>query len=289
MSRHIATATRSILLLSSLALCQLAFAQSKTVEVTDCRPVGKAVQMLEEIYKFPITYEDPITVHASQLEDEVQRTPDNKEVIQQYQRDVTLSFDYKLPSSAQSPAGGLKQTQAETEASVADALSSVLDGYAAAGGPVTFTVREDDGVFHVVPINFLNKEGKLQQMTPILDTKITILPKQRTRIRLFMDICQALTKATGISVDEGIFPFNGSRADTITSISGSDVTARSLLSQLLTEWAAPVTSDTFVQVGNGQIVPYHIVDKGGAMSWQLFYGPGFGYALNIHKVSTADQ
>jgi len=66
---HQISVTKSILLLSGLALSQLVYAQSKTVTVNDPRPVAKAAQMLETIYHWPITYEDPITVNESLLED----------------------------------------------------------------------------------------------------------------------------------------------------------------------------------------------------------------------------
>jgi hypothetical protein len=221
MSRHITTATRNILLLSSLALCTLAYAQSKTVEVTEGKPIAKAVQMLETIYGVPITYEDTMIVNESQLEDiteKVQRTPDPSHRITG-PKPITLSFTYKLPSSGPSP-GGLSQIKAENETRASEALSSVLDGYAAAGGPVTFNVTEEDGIFHVMATNFLNEEGKLQQITPLLDTKITILPGQRNRLKLFQDICQELTKATGTKVWEGDFPDNGSQSQILTSIGG---------------------------------------------------------------------
>jgi hypothetical protein len=203
----------------------------------------------------------------------------------------TLSFTYKLPPAAP-PSGGSSQTEAEAEVEVADALSSVLDGYAASGGPETFTVTKEDGVFHVVATNFLNKEGKLQQLTPILDTKITIQPKQRTRLGLFQAICQSLTKATGISVEEMDFPFNGGslQAQATTTISGSDVTARSLLGMLLAEMAAPMSRDVVVQGPNGQrLTRDMVVDKGDPLSWKLFYSPGWGYTLHIRRLTAVGR
>jgi hypothetical protein len=287
MSSHLITATKNVLLLTCLTFCQLAYTQSKTVEVTDPRPVAKAIEQLEAIYGVPITYDDPVTVHESQLQDvteQVQRTPNpSHRVI--VQRESTLSFSYKPLFFGSSSGSGQQQTPNGIEAKVADALSSVLDGYANAGGPVTFTVTKEDGIFHVVPANFLNKDGKLQQMTPILDTKITILPKQRSRISLLQEICQALTEETGIQVDEGVGPYIMGQ----TTISGSDVTARSLLDQLFAELAKSVLHETTVHGPDGQMIPYKTVDKGSLLSWQLFYGPGFGYALNIHQVPPADK
>jgi hypothetical protein len=253
---------------------QLASAQSKTIEVTDSRPVAKAVEMLEEIYGLSITYEDPITIHESQLQDvteQVQRIPDpSHRVI--VQKDVSISFAYRPISSQSIAEDKTDQSQANTGMIVSDALSSVFAGYANAGGPVTFNVNEENGVFHVIPTNYLNKDGKIEQSTPILDTKITIDPKSRTRVQLLVEICGLLSKATGISIGYAQFPYKeGSiQAQAITTISGSNVTARSLLIQLMTE------------------MDIQFNDKNSrnqwSTSWQLYYGPGWGYVLNFHHV-----
>jgi hypothetical protein len=286
MSQSVTAITGNILLIANLALCQLAYAQSKTVEVTEGKPIAKAVQLLEAIYGVPITYEDTMVVNDSQLEDiteKVQRSPDPSHRITG-PKPITLSFTYKLPSSGPSPAG-LSQIKAENEAKVSDALVSVLDGYAAAGGSVTFSVTQEDGIFHVMATNFLNIEGKFQQMTPLLDTKISILPGQRTRGVLINEICQTLSKTAGVQVGIWDFPYNGSQSDTLTTISGSDVTARSLLSQLLAEMAAPISRDVSFLGPDGQRVPRNmVVWKGCPLSWGLFYSRDSGYMLSIHYV-----
>lgn len=285
MTRPITKATRNFLLLFSLALCQLAHAQSKTIEITSGQPVAEAVEQLEAVYGLPITYEDTITVNVSQMEDiteKVQRTPDLSHRIMRI-KSRTISFTYKQPF----PGGGSLQTKAEAKVAVTDALSSVLEGYAAAGGHETFTVTNEDGIFHVIATNFMNKEGNIQQMTPILDTKITISPTQRTRLSLFQDICQLLTKASGISVEEGDFPFNGGseQAQTITTISSSDVTARSLLSQLLAEMAAPITKDLVFPGPDGQtVLRNEVVYEGGPLSWMLACDTDLDCMLHIRQV-----
>ena len=291
MLKSITAGSGAILIAAGMAVGQSVPAQTKTVEVTDGRPVAEAAQMLERIYGVPITYEDPIVVHESQLQDvtgQVRRTPDpSHRVI--VQKSLTLSFAYKPPASVISASGRVRQTQPETEAEVANALSSVLDGYAAAGGPVTFTVVEEDGAFHVAPTNFLNRDGKLQQMTSVLDTKITISPKQRTAESLLNEICEALTKATGIHVGGGTVPMNLFMRST-TEISGSDVAARSVLSRLLAELATPISQDVVFDGPDGEkLTRKRVVYEGVPLSWRLFYGPGWGYALNIHPVIVADK
>ncbi|MGA2048076.1 MAG: hypothetical protein ABSG96_10295 [Terracidiphilus sp.] len=288
MSRPVANISNGTLLLFSFALCHLGTEQTKTVEVTDGRPVAKAVQMLEGVYGVPITYEDPIAVHGSQLQDvtgQVQRTPDpsHKVIVQ---KDVTFSFALK-PTSRPHPASSeIARDWRGSDLEVSDAISSVLDGYMGVGGPVTFTATEEDGIFHIIPSNYLDGDGKMRGATPILDTKITIPPKERTADGLLGEICQALSKSTDTRVWEGTAPTNLLLQRT-TTISGSNVTARSLLNKLLVELANPASDNAGHPDSQNVQRPLEVRGDHRAiqLSWQLFYGPGWGYVLNLHRVT----
>jgi hypothetical protein len=288
MQRPLANIARSTLLLSCALLCGTAYGQLKTVEVTDPRPVGKAIEVLEAVYGRAITYDDPITVNPNLLEDvteKIQLTPDpSHRTIAQ--KEMTLSFSYRQPIAEAPSSHNPDQVQQDVDSAIAEALSNVIEGYAASGGSVKFDVTEADGIFHVVPANFVNLDGKLEKITPILDTKITILSKERTRLELSLEVCRALTKATGIRVAEGVFPGNGLRAELQTTVSGTDVTARSILNRLLAELAAPISRDAVVGTADGQKVTQNeVVLERVPFSWKLFYAPGWGYALNIQRVT----
>jgi len=288
MSRPVNKIAKGTLLLLTFALCRLTPAQTKTVEITDGRPVAKAVQMLEGVYGVPITYEDPIAVHGSQLQDvtrQVQRTPNpsHKVVVQ---KDVTFSFALKTPSRRHSASSETVQDRWRSDSEVADAISSVLDGYLASGGPVTFTTSEEDGIFHIIPTNYLDEEGKMRGATPILDTKVTIPPTVRTADSLLGEICLALSKSIGTRVEEGTAPTN-LLLQRRTSVSGSDVTARSLLNKLLVELANPASENADRPDGQNVQRPLEVRGDHRAiqLSWELFYGPGWGYVLNLHPVT----
>jgi hypothetical protein len=292
MRRPLVTFARNTLLLSWALLSEVAYGQFKTVDVTDPRPVGKAVQVLESIYGRPITYEDPITVNPNLLADiteEVQLTPGPSHRVIGQKR-MTLSFSYRPPDLESPHSDNPGQAKQDLDSAMAEALSNLIESYSASGGSVKFYVTKAEGIFHVIPANFVNVEGKLEPVTPILDTKITILPKERTRLELFLDICQALTNATGIRVAEGVFPGNGLRAELQTTVSGTDVTARSILNQLLAELAAPISRDVVVDTADGQKVTQNqVVLEPAAFSWKLFYSPGWGYALNVHAVTLGSK
>lgn len=286
MTRHIAIAARNILLLSSLASCSFACAQSKTVGVTDRNPVLKSIKMLEDLYHVPVSFEDSRYVNKSLLEDvteQVQRTPDPSHRIMSL-KERTLSFTYKLPPQPPSAeagwpfiTGGWRRTREERVAKLVDALKSVLDGYAAAGGPESFSVIEEDGRVRVMATNFLNEEGKLQPLPAILDTKITIPPGQRTRGALLNEICRVLSTTIGVRVEVwnppiGIASESVQKRD-LTTISGSGVTARSLLSQLLDEM--DVQSPTKYETRE--------------TAWTIGGGASSIYALGFHHVALNDR
>jgi hypothetical protein len=242
--------------------------------------------MLESIYGLPITYEDPITSHPSLLEEMPEsehRTPVpiHSDLAQ---KDATISFSYRAPAPKDDDKLRLQR--------VSDAITSALEGYANAGGLVTFAVTEQDGIFHIVPTNFLNKDGQMQSMPPVLDAKITILPGQRTRFDLFREICAAVTKASGQSVTEGPFPFNpGSlQANASTTISGTDVTARSLLVKLLAELSSPLSGEVLTDDGQGhRATQTRVIAPAIPLSWKLFYAPGWGFVLNLHPVKISGE
>jgi len=286
------TTTQNGLLILGVLICQLTHAQTKSVSVTDPRPVAAAVELLETIYGWPITYEDPIAVNESRLEDvskEAQRLRDPSHPVI-IQREGTISFTYKVPSPDMVSNGNTNQLDHDRESAVSDALKSVLAGYNTSGSPETFTITEGNSILHVVPENYLTKRGTLQQLTPVLDNKITVLPKSRSRPDLFREICQSLSSVTGIHVGVGTFPNQGTETDTPTTIAGSDITARSLLNQLLSELSTPVYRDLTFQGGDGQMITRHsVVWNGGPMSWELFYSPGWGYVLNIYQVRTDNK
>jgi len=287
MSQRIDSIAKGLVLVSGLFLCQKVFCQNIEAEVKGPRPVEKAILMLEPAYGMAITYDDTLTVHPSLLEDltdalrnpSAEPTDTESQQRHLFQKSRAITFSYQRRSSLPSLNGDPQEFEQETRAAIRSALSSVLKGYAASGGPETFSVTEDAGGFHVFPINFLSESGELKTMAPILDTKITIVPKQRSRMELLEEICQAVTAGTGINVGVGTVSPNLMR--TATSISGTDQPVRSLLTRLMAE-----LKPTGVVVEANGTKKVFILPEGtdGPFSWSLLYGPGWGYALNIDHV-----
>jgi hypothetical protein len=287
------TCVGSLLFLQSFALCRLGDAQSVTVLVTDPRPIADAAIRLEQVYGVPINYEDPITVNESRMEnrsDHVQGTSVSPRQTMVHKTE-SLSFTYRVPKSLPSWGGDPQQFKAESIRAVADALTSVLAGYAASGAPENFSIREEDEMLFIVPKDFLNKEGKLAVTSPIMDTKLTISPRSRTRGDFLEEFCKSLSDAANARVT-CMFQLDPRILQKQTTASGSGVTAHSLLDQLLVELNAPKTKGIAYIFGpNGERVPKEAVFNRslGAFSWQLRFVIGGGYVLSGGYTSVAND
>jgi hypothetical protein len=235
---------------SSLA----AYAQSASIVVTSGRPVASAAEQLEALYGIPVTYEDPPYVHESEIRDvtsQVRRDgqADPKVFVP---RGGTFSFVYDASSI-----GADDRSQKAARAS--NTIIEVLRSYAALRNAEVFRLAQENGLLHIVPTHFVNSSGQLEQMQPLLDTAISVPPKERDGASLVSEICQSLSTATHQTVIVGTGPWALFAADA-TTITTSGESARSVLSRLLAEM--PV-----------------------ALSWRLLYDPGLHwYVFNVHGV-----
>ena len=123
-----------------------------------------------------------------------------------------------------------------------------------------FAVVQGAGLLHVVPLKMTGVSGNLEPVKPVLDTLITIEPRERTSEALLEEVLKKVSIATNTHVDFGTVPGN-MLSWTKTSIGGSGKSARSILEQ----W---------------------ILEGGGSLSWWLLYfDEKWGYSLNISQVA----
>jgi hypothetical protein len=235
-----------------------ACAWPNTITVQSGRPVAEAIQELNKRYGWRITYEDPPYRHYSDISVVTDihlpatplQSPSQLEAVQREHhrlvpRRVSLSFT--MPSGY--------PNELET-------VEALVKSYNASRGGDVFAVVQGAGLLHVVPRQMTGLSGNLEPVKPILDTVITIEPRERTAEALLEEICNKIFIATNTEVDVGNVPTN-LLMETKTSIGGSGKTARSILEQLILETDARLS-----------------------LSWRLFYGPDDkGYALNISWVN----
>lgn len=214
-----------------------------TISVDDSRPLAQAVLELEIKSGWPITYEDPPYAHPSDVVD------------------VTVRRDL---GQALVPRGGRFEFHtflAPRSQKLADAtpvIQSLLDTFNRSGYPGSFMSKKSGQIFHVVPVQIQNKDGRLIDLIPILDVPITLPEQERSGIKALQDITQAISKLTGTQIIVGTIPLNLFLPR--TRLAAANEPARDVIVRL-------------VQSTNRKL------------SWQLLYDPGARlYALNLHIV-----
>ncbi len=229
-------------------------AEPQTAVVQDPRPLAKAIEYLEAVYGVPITYEDPPYASPSEIADVTDQVRGSKTVGQRIliPRGGSLSFAYETVAP---------QADKETALLAASAaISGLLANYQTSMGSPRFAVTQEPGSLHVVPTRFMDRTGQVQDLKPILDTTVSLPPEGRTAYKLVIDLCEALSVATGQTLIPGTIP-NGLLATHKTAFPVSNISARSVLDKLFADIDAP-------------------------LSWRLLYDPGLNwYVLNIHPVS----
>jgi hypothetical protein len=230
MSRVVIFRARHVMIAMGLmpAFVGNASASPNTVTVLDPRPVAAAIEELETRYGWQITYENPPYSHYSDLTD-VENTnwpgvpvesPSQLQAAQQPASQRTLvpkggSLTFTLPSADPDELG---------------AVEALLKSYNESHRGFEFAAVQGVGLLHVVPRQARGLSGNLEPVKPVLDTVITIEPKERTSVALLEEVFKKISIATGTHVGLGTAPANMFFRSK-TSIGGSGRTARSILEQ----------------------------------------------------------
>jgi hypothetical protein len=231
-----------------------ASASPNTITVQSGRPVAEAIEELEKTYGWRITYEDPPYSHYSDLSvvTDIRLPATPVQSLSQLQA-VQRVLRTLVPKG-----GSLSFTLPSADPDELGAVEALVKSYNASRGGNVFAVVQGLGLLHVVPRQMTGLSGNLEPVKPVLDTVITIEPKERTADALIEEVCKKISIATNTHVGTGPAAMN--ILQTKTSIGGSGKTARLILEQLILEIGVP-------------------------LSWRLFYGPDVKwYVLNIYRV-----
>ncbi len=124
-----------------------------------------------------------------------------------------------------------------------DVLAKVIEDYNATDNPGKYVLRTSaDGQFTVVGTEVRDETGALQEVRPILCTRVTIQKQGRNVYDTATAILSALSAAAGkdaimISVPNNLF------SDAQVTVGGDDVEARQLLRQALDGTHRPLQYD----------------------------------------------
>ncbi|MGH6813264.1 MAG: hypothetical protein ACREDM_13330 [Methylocella sp.] len=195
-----------------------------TVQGQTGRPVAEAVLELERRYGWQITYEDPPYVHFGDIVDVTDAGPEvpvqsqsQLESLRGAHRTLgpkTVSLTFTLPSA-----------DPDEMAAVEALLKSYNEGHRG----FEFAVVQGAGMLHIVPRQARGLSGNLEPVKPVLDTVITIEPKERAFGALLKEVFKKVSVATNTHIMFGTV--SGNMINSKTSIGGSGKTARSILEQ----------------------------------------------------------
>jgi len=188
-----------------------------SVYANDPRPLDQAITALREQYGWIVDYEDP-PYGASDLIDDTDAKwrkahPDAKGVTRvaggAFRAKLTLADDMSSGSGGEQ-----------------GVLHDLVAEYNASGNPGRFELRrESPKRFSAVGTGAGNGD-----VTPILDTVITIPVEERTTIETIRLVLRAISAKSGYKVDVGTGPIN--TVMTSSKIGGQERPAREILSKL---------------------------------------------------------
>ncbi len=198
---------------------------SATVKANSPRPLAQGVTALSEEYGWVIDFEDPPYYSKYDLVDD---TDAKWRAAHPSSKGVTAiagdTFQTQFPETPDAPI-----SLAEEE----HILDAVVADYNASTNPGRFTVRnEGDGRFAVIGTHVKDKNGRDENVSPILDTPISIPADTRDALTTIRIILDALTAKSQLRVVPGLLALNALYQSQVT-VGGENIPARTLLLQTL--------------------------------------------------------
>lgn len=243
---------RCILSNSILAFCiVLSFGVNRVVSqsirveklfVEDPRPIAKAVEILAVRHAWRMTYEDPPYVYANDVIDKtVNPVPGLPRALSPI--GGRIDFDYEVPRSGKPDPAAL--------------IQKVFDAHMLRGNPGTFSVKQRNETFHIVPAQIKDNQGRLVDITPVLDTTITIPRLERNLADTFRTVFSAVDQKTQAKILFGSIPAN-----------------LFIYTKTIQEATNEPARDVLLRALDATKIK---------LSWKLFYDPGTKkYYINVH-------
>jgi hypothetical protein len=195
-SANIFALTTAVIAMGFLELSDAQNKGSVELSVEGARPVAKAVETLQLKYGWIITYEDPKIAYEGDLVDETAPAAKDLRFRAVRSRNGRIDISYPVSLQTDKPEDPLALIQ------------MVLDANVSAGNPGTFRLVQTGGVFHVVPAEVKNSEGRWTNQSLLLDVPISLPEKERSGGEIMAAICAAVGQATQTRVVVGTVPAN---------------------------------------------------------------------------------
>ncbi len=244
-----------------MSISSVQVAGTEHLSVNNGRPVAEAAWELEKRYGWVITYEDPIYVNGSEIND----------VTLQVRRDLDKYKPGQAPKVLVPKGGSLAITfkltsDDNTPVRPESVVQKLLEVNGAAGNGGIFRLEVSGPIVHVIPTAYKNITGTLVPLQPVLDSLISIPAEERTGMQSLKALCAAVSEVTQTKVVVGTVDRNLFAGHSY-QLGAKDEKARDFLVRLL---------------GNVRVAG-RLDDTD--LSWRLLFDPTEKfYALNIHGV-----
>lgn len=166
--------------------------------ITWFMPLEKAADQLQQRYGKPVTYEDPARMWRAEME--VAGTLHGQQLLRVKRHTLVM------PQESTDNAPALS----------AEMVSGILDAYHQQNpDQARFRVIESRMGFHIVPAQVHDRNGRLAPATSPFDAEVSVPVQKRTASEHLAALCDAVTAATGVTVQsfnpwfDGYFAANG--------------------------------------------------------------------------------
>jgi hypothetical protein len=197
---HLSATTISALCLGTMIGAQTGPQPVRIHIVDHPRPVSEAARGVEKQFGYVVTYEDTRYVDPDDIVDITKQTSRDPSKTTGILGRKPGSLDVML-----TPRAGLDEGQ---EVKAGEVLHAVVEQANAEGMFGQFRVDRVPGAFHIVPVAIKGKTGVMEPYASPLDARITMARREERAFDAIRRLGDALTAASGITVQPGTMPTN---------------------------------------------------------------------------------
>src|SRR5579863_7973714 len=240
-------------------------AQSSRLEkisVDDARPIRTAIDKLEAMYGWAITYEDPPYEHAKDLIDlsDPVFLREHPGLRRLFPRGGHFEFGFDVPSSSSPESKPV--------------LDALLRAYKSSGNPGIFALGNTGSTWHIEPAGVVRKDGRTEPVRSVLDQLITFPKARRTSLETFQLILSALNASGKAVIVPAVIALNA--LNQTTSTEGPEA-----------EPAKAVLVRVFEDVNRRSI---ELIGEPRRIVWDINYEPDSKtYYFNMHGVTIEEK
>ena len=152
-----------------------------TLSVNSARPLADMLARIQQLYKVPVNFEEAPYADPTELKASNAMGANGRRTL--------------------APVGGQFQVVLDEKDTDADsAVQTVVMAYTASGLPGRYQVMQREGSVAVVPVQAKAIDGQMHQISPIMETPITLTAEPRPTLEALNLLAAAIFKSTGAKI-----------------------------------------------------------------------------------------